>query len=396
MFVVNIDKINDSKAWYKRFYQFFDYNLEVRADSRSLLEELDVFLGRFCVQEEKGEDVYYLISDQSVFGVPAICIGRKGYSVSDERYLASYALLLIISNLSMRITSHFLFHAGSLHYQGKGFIITGSPGGGKSTLIMELLRRGFQFLSDDTTAMGVRDYRIYPFPLPLRMHENGMSLFRETASSHFTSAPMLGEEEREYIMKEVSDSEQNSFHFDYLICLYPKRSFYASSSDSGQSQGNVFVQKEQKGSTYAIIDRLDEEMIREWRKDLRIEEVKISPRGYFYKIEIVWSHERFRFSELEDICSRYKISLFTVSYEQSEMADYQFSPAMERMNNSKVALELLKRFRGGVTSVSLPEELKTNPGLLLMKMGDVGRDAQGYFLTPGRLNEMADQVCDLI
>jgi hypothetical protein len=271
----------------------------------------------------------------------------------------------------------------------------GPPGGGKSTLIMELLGRGFQFLSDDITAVGVRDYRIYPLLLPLRMYESGMSLFQEAVSSHFICAPMVGGEGREYIMKEVSDVEHNSFHFDYLICLYPERDMLDSSGRGG-SRGLDIDQGEQKGSTYAIIYSMDEGMIEELREDSRIEEVKISPAGNFCKIEIIWRGKRFRFSELEDICSRYNVPLFTVSYERSEVADYQFPPVMKRINNSQIALELLKRFRGGVKSASLQGELKTNPGLFLMKMGEVGKDIQGYYLSPGRLSEMADRICDLV
>jgi hypothetical protein len=49
--------------------------------------------------------------------------------------------------------------------------------------------------------------------------------------------------------------------------------------------------------------------------------------------------------------------------ERLETADYQFPPVMKRINNSQIALELLKRFRGGVSSASLQGELKTNTGL---------------------------------
>jgi len=260
---------------------------------------------------------------------------------------------------------------------------------------MELLRRGFQFLSDDTAAVGARDYRIYPLPFPIKMHENGMNLFQEAMSSRFISAPMVGDEGKQYIIKELPDIAQTPFHFDCLICLYPKGDFHTSSGCE-QGWGLNMQRGEQKGSTYAIIDNKDEEMVKELGKNTWIKEVKVSPAGNFYKIEIVWEGKRFRFSELEDICFRYNISLFTASYERSEMADYQLSPLMERISNSEVALELLKRFRGGITSASLHEELKTNPGLFLMKMGELGKDIQGYSLSAGRLREMADRVCDLV
>jgi len=396
MFAVSIDTFSDRRAWHKRFYQMFDYTFEVRADSWPLIEQLDVFLNRFSVQEEKGGDIYYLIAEPSVFGSPAICIERKGYPVSDAQYLPGYALLLVMRNVSMRVTSHFLFHAGALHYRGKGFVFTASPGGGKSTLMLELLRRGFQFLSDDTTAVGVSDYRLYPFPLPLKMDESGMSLFQEAVASRFIATPLVDGEEREYIMQGLSNVEHGSFHFDSLICLYPEKDFHAFSSGCEKNQCPEIDQEKEKGSTHAIIDILNEEMIRELRKDSRVEDIQVSPRCNFYNITIIWRGKRFTSSELEDVCSRHDVFLMAVSYGRSEMADYQSFPVLEKISKAQAALELLKSYRGGLQSLPLHKETQTSPALFLMKLGDLSRGVKGFVLSPGRLSEMADRVCDLI
>jgi hypothetical protein len=77
-------------------------------------------------------------------------------------------------------------------------------------------------------------------------------------------------------------------------------------------------------------------------------------------------------------------------------ADYELSPVMEKINNSKVVLELIKRFRGNVSSLSLRDEQRLSPGLFFMKMGEVVKNVQGYYLSPGKLSEMADRVFDLI
>jgi hypothetical protein len=384
---INTAEVLSKKRWSKRYYQFFDYSLEVRSDSGLLLEDLDLFFGQFSAQEEADVNICYLVSDSSIFGMPVLFFEGKRFSVFNVQHLIDYAILLILNSLPCKVTTHYLFHAASLHYRGKGFVIAGDSGRGKSTLSLELLRRGFNFISDDIAALGANDHRIYPFPFPLRLDEGGMQLFAETAFHDFEYVPCSSDQRKGmgFIgQKGVYPACSSICAFDYLICL---------SSWNGREKD---LQREEKGSTYAAVDHIDEGMIEELRKDLTIQDISISPRGHFYQIKVAWKNGIARFRQLEELCSRHEIFLFTMSDENQEAFNYQLSPTIENMSPSGAALELYKSFRGGTSAWLYRKKFEASPGRFLMSVGKLVKGVKSYYLSPGKLNEMGDTICALI
>jgi HPr kinase/phosphorylase len=70
-------------------------------------------------------------------------------------------------------------HAVLLVVAGGGLLITGAPGTGKSTLALELLRRGHQLVADDVVDLQMRDGRLFgssPPPLSGLLHLRTLGL----------------------------------------------------------------------------------------------------------------------------------------------------------------------------------------------------------------------------
>lgn len=67
------------------------------------------------------------------------------------------------------------------------------------TLVLELVRRGFKFLSDEMAALGRDDHHVHPFPRSLRIRPGSLELagFPEAA----IGAPM-------WLGKQILDIEQ--------------------------------------------------------------------------------------------------------------------------------------------------------------------------------------------
>lgn len=72
----------------------------------------------------------------------------------------------------------FLFiHAGSVARDGRAFLIPAAPGRGKSTLVAALLRRGFEYLSDEVGAIDPVSSCLYPFPKRLSLDPAALRFF---------------------------------------------------------------------------------------------------------------------------------------------------------------------------------------------------------------------------
>ena len=72
----------------------------------------------------------------------------------------------------------FLFiHAGSVAHGGRALLLPGAPGGGKTTLVTALLRRGFDYLSDELGAIDPVSGDAYPFPKRLSLEPDALTFF---------------------------------------------------------------------------------------------------------------------------------------------------------------------------------------------------------------------------
>lgn len=62
-------------------------------------------------------------------------------------------------------------HAGVLQHEQHVVMLPGAPGTGKTTLTLELLRRGWTYVSDDLAPLDLESGRIDAFPKPLSVKE---------------------------------------------------------------------------------------------------------------------------------------------------------------------------------------------------------------------------------
>jgi HprK-related kinase B len=103
---------------------------------------IDLVDGRVCRKVRTG--MQYLLSDKEsmVFGE---CL-------KNDNQVINFLISLYITWLMHR--NNVLCHAAALSMRGEGFAIAAFSGGGKSTLALHLMRKGFDFVSNDRTLIG--------------------------------------------------------------------------------------------------------------------------------------------------------------------------------------------------------------------------------------------------
>jgi len=80
----------------------------------------------------------------------------------------------IISCLQRNVSAHWIaltpeylwLHAGGVAHKGEAVIFVGPGGSGKSTLVMECLSKGWQYLCDDALAIDTVTLAVHPLPFP--------------------------------------------------------------------------------------------------------------------------------------------------------------------------------------------------------------------------------------
>ena len=85
---------------------------------------------------------------------------------AESRWIASHAVLSLCLCELFRQRGRFPLHAAALANEGRGLLLAGPSGAGKTTLALALRRAGFQFLGDDTCLMlpGPDGVRVHSLP----------------------------------------------------------------------------------------------------------------------------------------------------------------------------------------------------------------------------------------
>jgi hypothetical protein len=103
--------------------------------------------GRFSLY--RGESLIF--KGNSEAALAGQLLGDTGYHLADQS------------------TAGLFFHAAGLAWQGKGLLIPGSSGAGKTTLTAWLLSRGFQYLSDEFVFIPHESTTMHAFTRPLNL-----------------------------------------------------------------------------------------------------------------------------------------------------------------------------------------------------------------------------------
>jgi len=111
--------------------------------------------------------------------------GRAVATAGDERLDLSgrpmpvnRAFLFLLNAIMERISDFILLHGAAVSVNGRGIVLAGPPTAGKSTLVLELARRGAAFLSDDVAPLSRATGLLHPFPRAIGIRREGELLSR--------------------------------------------------------------------------------------------------------------------------------------------------------------------------------------------------------------------------
>ena len=114
---------------------------------------------------------------------------RTVLAASGSDYIATELVELEAAKIRLAILEPFLYyrlpftdstlvHGSVVSSSGSGLLFTGGGHIGKTALSLEMVRRGFAYLGDDLAIVG-RDGRAFPYPEPIRIQEQHLTLFPE-------------------------------------------------------------------------------------------------------------------------------------------------------------------------------------------------------------------------
>ncbi len=154
--------------------RFFDTELALWTDTPMVATVCASLYGRF-VHDGSGPAPATRVSgavhahEGNPWGEPVLVIDGEKQPLPQWPLWEGDACDRAVGAALSRVRSHWLVHAAAVACGERGILLVADANHGKTTLALELARRGLGFLGDDFVALGRADRRLYAFPKSLRL-----------------------------------------------------------------------------------------------------------------------------------------------------------------------------------------------------------------------------------
>ena len=366
--------------------RFFDIQANIRSDAPVFIDIFKKMYHRFqtgSLSPSLQPPVDFTIKTQpeKPGDKPTLAIEGEKRPLKNPALLEGYVYENILHTILSKVRSHFLIHAGVVSLNGQGLVLTGKGGHGKTTLVLELMRRGFRFLSDEMAALGRQDHHVHPFPRSLRIRPGTLEL---------TDFATAAEGATKWLDKIIIDIEK--IQPAYLGKAVPPTHIVILSNPAENEQNGTDRSMQE---LVILVDRLDQVMIKAVGRIEGVTDVQFSDDGLLPMLRLFSIRGTLALPKIEEICRQQQIRILNIIKDNFSRPRFDTAPQLKAIARSRAVMELLRNFQGGHKSALLREACGGRTTQLFMELSAIIRKANCYQLFVGSLGEMADLICSL-
>ena len=363
--------------------RFFDLDVYIRSDARTYVDLLARMYRRFQADGDSPSvqppvEFAVLTQADNAWGQPVLVLDGQVHPLHDPRLLVGYVYQSVLCAILARVRSHSLIHGGAVACNGQGIVLAADSFHGKTTLVLELVRRGFRFLSDDTAALGRADRRLHPFPRSLRVRPGTL---------HLAGLSQATTETPQWLGKLLLDIDQirpgslgQAVPIGHIVVLVDP------------DETGVEGSERRFG---VLVDRLDEDLLAAIRHIEGVTELHADVAHGYPLLQLRAARRTFLFSQIEALCQARRIQVLDVITGPAGQPTFAAPARLEAISRSQAVVELLRRFQGGHKSAIL-DEFGGHSTRLFMELAAIVGQTSCHRLFVGTLHQMADLVCGLV
>lgn len=367
-------------------YKILDVDCSLWSDNKKFFDYFDRMYWRFKIDRiDKNRE------NTLDFGVilnffnrecPCLVSNNMFYPLFKNELRYSQAYIRILQEIINHIKNFLLIHAGVVSYNGKGVLIVGPPSFGKTTLTLELVKRGFKFLSDEFCPFHLTERRVYPFP-------RCISLRRDIGGS-LKGIPQinLGEnidfEREKKVLIDIEEWEKESIG-DVVEAKYV---FFLKGKEGYQSNNGM-----QLIDIASIKD--DEALLSEMYTISGVEILHMSDKGSYRVYRLNCKRGRDINYRLKEILGKYRENIFFTEFITSDVPEFNRNPFFKPLPPSEAVNELFRNITNHSRTSFIMKNFKSSVNLFY-NLGGIVKEMGCYELYVGRLKKMAELIVNII
>lgn len=336
---------------YTSYYNFFSTGLEFKTNCLHSYREF--------------QRVFWYFECPSIEPQVNCSIERQNNSyrikAKSKRYLVEYTTqnlypdvyLSLFTPVIFEVKDYFLIHSGSLSTpEGKSLIISAPCGFGKTTLTRELIKKGFNLLSDELAPLNLKTGLIEPYP-------RGMGV-------------LAGKR------KKVVD--------------IPKKRIGVPCQP-----GFVIFLTLEKTNTENIIEvalgRVDENIINAFKKIDGVREVTPITDRMFPMLRLFLEEGAHIVTRIQEICEMNSVPIIYTLKGKTQPPDFNAVPQLKELSQREGVFELSQNILNAHNSALLEETFSGSRPRMIFELAGFMSDVRFFKLTVGRLSEMVRLIC---
>ncbi len=372
----------DATTPFVETFAFLDVGLAVRSDSEAFLDTFRGVYGRFRQPVQDPALTCHVVTSAHPLGRPAVVVDGQPRFCDDPDVLVKHAYVAIMNAVFERVCDYAVIHAGVVSWAGQGVLLTGGPAVGKTTLTLELVRRGFAFLSDDVAPLHRATGQVVPFPKTLGVRPGTPPLMPGFSFADQRTIPFFAEGQKRFVDVEAikAGALGEPCPARYLFVLSDRL-------DDEEPAGDVIVM---------MLDRLSDKLLEDLAAVPGVEGVTDIGDWLFPAVEVAVAPGAVVELELEAVCRAHDVLVMYLAKGRDVQPDFGAAPALAPLSRSQAALELVRKFRAGPRSALIREVHKGDMASFFLELLQVAGRMRCYRLQVGRLEATADLICDVV
>jgi len=365
-------------ACYSRQFQFLSAGLTLYSDDPAFIEIFSSIYQNFIQPAQPKNNILCYILKNGMQKSPVAVVDGIGYQLFEKELFFSHAHMIVVQHVIDAINDHLLIHAGVVAKNGRGFIISGPSAFGKTTLMLELVARGYKFYSDEFCALRLSDFAISAFPRSLGIRKNSPFL-KNIEVNKCLLLKNIGRGEKFLIdCKELfPESIGSSCNARYFILLRGVR-------NKEHTIQNTIID--------LALYRSNQELIVSLCKNAGIELIETCRENNYIIYRFLIALHTGLMNTFRSICDQYRDDIFYQEQVVNEIPDFTALPNIERLSKSQASLEMLKSIRNRSSKSKLLERFNGKNSQLLLTIGDFLRNIDCYEMKTGSLHAMAEMI----